>query len=164
MAKNILKNPETGEWRRKTIVMFVSFIFCIVQAVADQFFKYRIDYTIFFSFLVVGGGATAGAAITNGLAGAAALDAMAATYAAAGFVRRNLVAAGFAVERRPGVARGEDPSIHRHQVRSEQHRRTQVHVHLRGVAVIEQPVGLHVGVDRAEGGGRLGRPTGSGHA
>jgi len=58
MAKNILKNPETGEWRRKTIVMFVSFMFCIVQAVADQFFKYRIDYTIFFSFLVVGGGAT----------------------------------------------------------------------------------------------------------
>lgn len=27
-----------------------------------------------------------------------------ATYAAAGFVRRNLVAAGFAVERRPGFA------------------------------------------------------------
>ena len=64
--------------------------------------------------------------------------------------------------RRPGVARGEDPPVHRGQMGGEDHLGPARLLDLRGMAVREQPVGGEILVHRVEVGVGLGRPTGAG--
>ena len=52
-------------------------------------------------------------------------------------------------------AGGEDAAVHRREVRGEQDVAAERHLHLGGVAVVEQAVGGEILVDRVEMGGLL---------
>ena len=65
---------------------------------------------------------------------------------------------------RAGVAGGEDAAAGGHQVRGEQHLRAGHHLHLGGVAMVEEAVGAEIAVDRAEMRAGIGRAAGAADA
>ena len=69
-----------------------------------------------------------------------------------GLVRIGLAQEPRADRRAPGdgVAGGEDAAAHRREVRREQHLAAERHLHLGGVAVVEQAVGGEIPVDRVK--------------
>lgn len=54
-----LTNPTTKKYSRKSLMIFISFNFCLVSGISNLFWNNTIEEYIFFGFLGMAGGQTA---------------------------------------------------------------------------------------------------------
>lgn len=58
ILKDTLTSPKTGKYSRKSMIMFVSFNFCLICGIVNLATGHTIQEFIFFSFLAMAGGQT----------------------------------------------------------------------------------------------------------